>query len=355
MHNVVIFILLLVFWEFFVYLFLTVITLLAVYGLYKLVKYILAPQKYIDGKNWKGSYQAASPPYPLSSASPIPPPSKRPIAAKVIPTGLNQLSISNTKDMLRDVKKNGALIIDKPWIDLILSGLKTWEMRSTKFKKTGYIALIAKGTKTIVGVAKIQGFEGPLSIDELTRNGDKHKVPQAQFSAENYKWFVAMKLSDILRFSTPIPYQHKSGSVIWVKLMDQPEVLERVRSELTAKIAAAQKVLDETKRTSEKSCPIIINTVATKVEIKQLLLGKKSLPGTAGKIPSSVKGKVFTQDLCSKDGLYHIKLTSKEYRFESSSAALNVLRKLETAQWATFDKRGRRVWQNTNEWAKTAP
>jgi hypothetical protein len=39
------------------------------------------------------------------------------------------------------------LVIDKPWIDLILDGKKTWEMRSTLTKKRGKIALIRKGSK----------------------------------------------------------------------------------------------------------------------------------------------------------------------------------------------------------------
>jgi hypothetical protein len=262
--------------------------------------------------------------------------------------------LDNADYIVKDIEKNGALIIDKPWIELLLSGQKVWEMRATKFKKSGYIALIAKGTKTIVGIAKIQGFEGPLSVEELSRNIDKHRVPQVQFRAEKYKWFVAMKLSDIFRLSSPIPYQHKSGSVIWVKLAEQPNVLKLLTSELSVKIKNTQIKPRKRKPISAQPAPGIINAMATKVKMKQLLSGKNALPGTTGKIPLSVKDKIFNQELCSKDGLYHIKLSSKEYRFESKPAVLNVLRKIESAQWATFDSRGHRVWQNTKGWVKAS-
>jgi len=46
-----------------------------------------------------------------------------------------------------------ALIIRKPWIDKILSGQKTWEMRSTKTNIRGKIGLIEAGTGLIVGEA----------------------------------------------------------------------------------------------------------------------------------------------------------------------------------------------------------
>ncbi|WP_052013443.1 ASCH domain-containing protein [Paraglaciecola mesophila] len=358
MHNLVFLICLFVFWKFFIFLFWAVIVVVAAFGLYQLGRVLINSQKSTDIINGKSNILAASAPAPLQCAPPKSLSSlrrTRPVSPKVTKTASLELSDMSTHQILKDLEKNGALIIDKPWIELILSGQKIWEMRSTKFNKAGYIALIAKGTKTIVGIAKIQGFDGPLSIEQLTLHSEKHRVPKAQFSAENYKWFVAMKLSDILRFSKPIPYKHKSGSVIWVKLMDQPDVLECVKTELVAKIAAAENALDEAKRTSEKSGPIIINAIATKVEMKLILLDKKAQPGSAGKVPLSVRGKVFNQNLCSKDGLYHIKLSSKEYRFESSSAALNALRKVESAKWATFDKRGRRAWQTTNEWIKATP
>jgi hypothetical protein len=45
------------------------------------------------------------------------------------------------------------LVIDEPWVSLITAGKKTWEMRSRNTLVRGRIALIRKGSKTIVGVA----------------------------------------------------------------------------------------------------------------------------------------------------------------------------------------------------------
>ena len=47
------------------------------------------------------------------------------------------------------------LIIRQPYIDMILDGRKTWEMRSKRCNRRGQIALIQQGTKTVVGVADV--------------------------------------------------------------------------------------------------------------------------------------------------------------------------------------------------------
>jgi len=342
MHYVIIFILVLIFWESFIEIIFIMLGIVLVIGVIKFIwSTIKSESKTVRSRNivdQNNQYFTKTKSYSQTNFSY--PPKRR------------YKQVNTPANILKDIEKNGALIIDKPWIELLLSGQKVWEMRATKFKKSGYIALIAKGTKTIVGIAKIQGFEGPLSVEELSRNIDKHRVPQVQFRAEKYKWFVAMKLSDIFRLSSPIPYQHKSGSVIWVKLAEQPNVLKLLTSELSVKIKNTQIKSRKRKPISAQPAPGIINAMATKVEMKQLLSGKNALPGTTGKIPLSVKDKIFNQELCSKDGLYHIKLSSKEYRFESKPAVLNVLRKIEFAQWATFDRRGHRVWQNTKGWVK---
>jgi hypothetical protein len=45
------------------------------------------------------------------------------------------------------------LIIDEPWIGMIIAGKKTWEMRSRNAMVRGRIGLIRKRPKTVVGVA----------------------------------------------------------------------------------------------------------------------------------------------------------------------------------------------------------
>jgi hypothetical protein len=47
------------------------------------------------------------------------------------------------------------LIIKEPWISLILSRKKTWELRSRDTRVRGRIALIRKGSGTVIGVAEL--------------------------------------------------------------------------------------------------------------------------------------------------------------------------------------------------------
>ena len=96
----------------------------------------------------------------------------------------------------------------------------------------------------------------------------------------------------------------------------------------------------------------IVSAQATKAAMQSLLDAQSILPGALGKVPISTKSMTFGEDICMNDGLYHIKFNSTEYRFESKSPVLNALRKLGSAEWATFDRQGRRTWQTTNSWIK---
>ena len=118
------------------------------------------------------------------------------------------------------------LIVADPWISRILSGEKTWEMRSTRLSRRGTIALIRKGSGHIVGVATIAGCIGPLSDAEVVENFSKHKVPLAQIGQWRYAW----QLSDVKSLSRPVSYMHKSGAVKFVRL--EVDVVRRVNESL---------------------------------------------------------------------------------------------------------------------------
>lgn len=109
------------------------------------------------------------------------------------------------------------IIIDTPWIDYILQGKKTWEMRSSKCNKRGPIALIKKGSKTIYGVAYLQDSEGPLGIDQLAQSTDFHQIPKELYEASDFRWNHAWKLNHVCKLQTPVAYEH-IGGVIWVNL-----------------------------------------------------------------------------------------------------------------------------------------
>jgi hypothetical protein len=114
-----------------------------------------------------------------------------------------------------------AIPIRSPYIDMILDGIKTWEIRSKFTKKIGRVALIRSGSGTVVATAilsevieltpdlafanaRIMGEEG------LSRN-----------EAYGFSGLYAWVLKDVIRFKNPVPYKHPSGAVTWVTLDEE--------------------------------------------------------------------------------------------------------------------------------------
>lgn len=111
------------------------------------------------------------------------------------------------------------LVIADPWVDLILSGRKTWEIRGEPVGKRGPFAVLRKGTGTIAGVATLAGVRGPLSMDELRATHHLHAVPVERFGGEyRYENPYAWILEAPIRLPRPVPYRHPSGAVKWVNL-----------------------------------------------------------------------------------------------------------------------------------------
>lgn len=111
------------------------------------------------------------------------------------------------------------LIIDEPWIGYIIMGHKTWEMRSTNTAIRGDIALIRKGSGTIVAVAKLDRSNGPFDRKEMLSFSEKHRIPSETINrGEVDKWRYAWELSNVRQLKRPVPYSHPQGAVIWVNL-----------------------------------------------------------------------------------------------------------------------------------------
>lgn len=111
------------------------------------------------------------------------------------------------------------LIVADPWISHILTGTKTWEMRSERASYRGAIALIRKGTGSVVGLANLVDVLGPFTKDELSVSFGYHRVPIEQFViGEQLRWNVAWVLRDAETLLRPVPYKHQSGAVKWVNL-----------------------------------------------------------------------------------------------------------------------------------------
>ena len=111
------------------------------------------------------------------------------------------------------------LIIKDPWIDLILSGYKKWEIRGSNTRIRGQIALIRSGSGLVVGQCLLTDTIGPLTLKEMKRNIEKHRVPLKELKSRlPYKKTFAWVLQNAKSFSQPIPYKHPIGAVIWVNL-----------------------------------------------------------------------------------------------------------------------------------------
>jgi hypothetical protein len=121
------------------------------------------------------------------------------------------------------------LVIDEPWVSMIVAGEKTWEMRSRNTAVRGRIALIKKGSKTVIGVAELVGTVPKLSRSDLKANVARHQVPESEISQE-FKHNTAWVLERAQPLRRPIPFRYPAGAVIWVNLA--PEVAAMVAQQL---------------------------------------------------------------------------------------------------------------------------
>ncbi|MFM9859054.1 ASCH domain-containing protein [Pseudoxanthobacter sp. M-2] len=124
------------------------------------------------------------------------------------------------------------MIIDEPWMGLILRGEKTWEMRRTGCQIRGRIALIRKGSGQVVGTADVLGSLPEIaSAEEYGLAEDKHRIPpERQDRAFSDGWRTPWVLERALPLSQPVAYDHPSGAVIWVQL--DPRVSAAVEAQV---------------------------------------------------------------------------------------------------------------------------
>ena len=108
-----------------------------------------------------------------------------------------------------------ALIIKKPWVDLILNGAKIWEIRGAPTSCRGPVFLAASGKKALVGrVTIVDCFE--ISHDELPGFVTQHCI--ADCSLVRYARVFAWVLEGAERFEAPREYIHPRGAITWVRL-----------------------------------------------------------------------------------------------------------------------------------------
>ena len=107
-----------------------------------------------------------------------------------------------------------ALVIKKKWLDLILDGRKTWEIRGSSTAKRGWVHLAeSKAGGKLVGRAKLVA-SFPLSRSSFMKNYSKHRV--SSLNTVPYETPHAWVFADAEKFQRPFLYEHKQGAVVWV-------------------------------------------------------------------------------------------------------------------------------------------
>jgi hypothetical protein len=111
-----------------------------------------------------------------------------------------------------------ALLIRHPWIDMILAGQKTWEIRGSRTMIRGSIGLIPSRSGTVAGVCDVIDCIGPLSAEVFRKNAAMAGMTPGEATLGHYRNTYAWVLANPRRFTEPVPYRHPSGAVIWVNL-----------------------------------------------------------------------------------------------------------------------------------------
>lgn len=121
--------------------------------------------------------------------------------------------------MINNLPTKG-LLIRQPWIDFILSGDKTWEIRGSKTNIRGTIGLIQSQSGLIVGTADLVGCTPALTVEDMNKSHKLHCISELfddynmPYGGRPYAWI----LLGAKRLEKPIPYKHPQGAVIWVNL-----------------------------------------------------------------------------------------------------------------------------------------
>ena len=139
-----------------------------------------------------------------------------------------------------------ALLIRRPYIDKILDGKKTWEIRGAKTNIRGTIALIASGSGTVIGVCELVDSVGPLTANSFRKNAAKAGMRPSEATLGRYRQTYAWMLAKPRYLKKPLPYGHPSGAVIWVNLDRNVEqlVLNQLQDSTTLQQRAASDTVE---------------------------------------------------------------------------------------------------------------
>jgi hypothetical protein len=139
-----------------------------------------------------------------------------------------------------------ALLIRHPHIDKILAGTKTWEIRGSRTSVREQIALVASGSGTVIGVCDLVDCIGPLTQNQYRTNAKKAGMRPSEATLGYYRQTYAWIVEKACRLDQPVPYEHPTGAVIWVRLERNIErqIKNRLRRSTTLHQAALSRAAD---------------------------------------------------------------------------------------------------------------
>ena len=106
-----------------------------------------------------------------------------------------------------------ALIIRRPYIDRILSGRKTWEIRNSNTQIRGIIGLIEARSGLIVGCCELVDVTGPPPAREWRTNARRSGASAKTLGPRPYRRTFVWVLKLARRFPRSRPYAHPCGAV----------------------------------------------------------------------------------------------------------------------------------------------
>ena len=230
------------------------------------------------------------------------------------------------------------LIIDEPWISLILAGKKDWEMRSRPTQVRGPIALIRKGSGQVVGTANVTGNHGPLGLEELLSNASRHCVPMVEFeSGRAMKWTTAWQLELATPLAVPVSYKHPSGAVIWVNL--DPDVAvaiqaQRASGSTYSEVAGEPRVSPRAR--ADEHTAKSANTAAKAMANRDVEAART----TVGKLVPVAKDGSWFGPHVGRGGVFQIGEKGAEFRVSGYEAALAQLRTMSPPRWRRPNEKG---------------
>ena len=114
------------------------------------------------------------------------------------------------------------LIVREPWASLIVEGKKRWEVRRTRTKYRGPVAIISGGK--VLGVADIVDVI-ELPVDEMAALVGKHYADPLQILTygAGKKTLFAWVMKNARKLKEPIQVEIPPGAQIWVKISPEKE------------------------------------------------------------------------------------------------------------------------------------